>query len=121
MGVVFFAVVYYVVFRFAIVQVEHDDPRPRPDLGATDGLEAATSAAAGVWRPVQPPTGPSSSSPPSVERQPQNVDACITRLRIEVGDKALVDQAPAEGPRRRWVSSRSATTSRPSSAPRPTG
>ncbi|GAB3997659.1 PTS transporter subunit EIIC [Nocardioides marmoraquaticus] len=87
MGAIFF-VLYYVLFRFAIVRWNMRTPGREPD----DELATADDGAAA----------------PSADRRQQAadlvaafggrdnlvaVDACITRLRVEVADKAGVDKA----------------------------
>jgi N-acetylglucosamine PTS system EIICBA or EIICB component len=100
MGVVFF-VVYYLLFRFAIVRWNMRTPGREPEAefdaeeraNLTEGSDAATAVGAG-------------SSAVAVDSRAErliaafggrgnlvNVDACITRLRMEVADKNLVDQA----------------------------
>lgn len=99
MGVVFF-VLYYVLFRFAIVRWNMRTPGREPDE-EFDAEQAANS--------TDDPTGvgPSggTTAPAGQERTEQlieafggrenllDVDACITRLRIEVADKGNVNKA----------------------------
>lgn len=99
MGLVFF-VLYYVLFRYAIARWNMRTPGREPDE-EFDAEQAANLT-----------DGPSGSGPASggtavatTNRTEQliaafggrsnllNVDACITRLRIEVADKADVDKA----------------------------
>lgn len=92
MGVVFFFL-YYVIFRFAIVRWNLRSPGREPDD------EFAAEQAANLTD-----EGAASGDPGSHARAEQliaafggrqnllNVDACITRLRMEVADKALVDK-----------------------------
>jgi N-acetylglucosamine PTS system EIICBA or EIICB component len=103
MGVVFFAV-YYLLFRFAIVKWNLRTPGREPEAefdaeqraNLTEGGDAATAVAAGS----------AMAAPVAVDSKAEqliaafggrgnliNVDACITRLRMEVADKNLVDQA----------------------------
>ncbi|OBJ45562.1 PTS glucose transporter subunit IIBC [Mycolicibacterium mucogenicum] len=97
MGVVFF-VVYYVLFRFAITKWNLRTPGREPETefeaeeqaNLGEGADSTTAVAAGGA---------------AVESRPEQViaafggrgnlvavDACITRLRIEVADKSKVDQ-----------------------------
>ncbi len=92
MGVVFFFL-YYVIFRFAIVRWNLRSPGREPDD------EFAAEQAANLTD-----EGAASGDAGSHARAEQliaafggrqnllNVDACITRLRMEVADKALVDK-----------------------------
>ena len=92
MGLVFF-VVYYLIFRFAIAKWNLMTPGRDPqgdDAAASDGDDAADES------------GPSGASTERAERlisafggaeNLKAVDACITRLRIEVADKGKVDQS----------------------------
>ena len=96
MGVAFFAL-YYFMFRFAIVKWNMRTPGREPDAEfeaeQSANLTDDGGAAAG------------GSGSPALAKAEQliaafggrsnlvNVDACITRLRMEVGDKANVDQA----------------------------
>jgi PTS system N-acetylglucosamine-specific IIC component len=107
MGVVFF-VVYYLLFRFAITKWNLSTPGREPEAefeaeeqaNLGDGTESATSVAAGG-------TGAATmTAPAAVDSKAEqiiaafggrqnlvNVDACITRLRMEVADKSKVNQA----------------------------
>jgi N-acetylglucosamine PTS system EIICBA or EIICB component len=105
MGVVFF-VVYYVLFRFAITKWNMRTPGREPEAefeaeeraNVGEGAESATAVAAGG-------TATATIAAPADSRAEQvieafggrenlvNVDACITRLRMEVADKGKVDQA----------------------------
>lgn len=107
MGVVF-AVLYYLLFRFAITKWNMRTPGREPEdefeaeqranLGV--GADAATAVQGGGA--TQTLTGVSQSAPTKAEQLIEafggrenlvNVDACITRLRMEVADKSKVDQA----------------------------
>jgi len=92
MGVVFF-VIYYLLFRFAITRWNMRTPGREPEAE----FEAEETANLSV--------DPSAGAPVADSRAEQliaafggrqnlvNVDACITRLRMEVADKTKVDQA----------------------------
>jgi PTS system N-acetylglucosamine-specific IIC component len=97
MGVVFF-VVYYAMFRFAIVRWNMRTPGREPD----EEFEADQAANR------TDPTGGTAATSPSGARHGRaeqliaafggrenllNVDACITRLRVEVADKEHVSQS----------------------------
>ena len=103
MGVVFFAL-YYVMFRFAITRWNLRTPGREPaaefdaeqqaNLG--EGAESATAITTG--------TGARTAVVPDTRAEQLiaafggranlvNVDACITRLRMEVADKSKVDHA----------------------------
>ena len=105
MGVVFFAL-YYLLFRFAITKwnmrtpgrepEEEFEAEERANLG--EGTDAPTTVTTG--------TGIATATETAVESKAEqvisafggrdnlvNVDACITRLRMEVVDKGKVDQA----------------------------
>jgi PTS system N-acetylglucosamine-specific IIC component len=105
MGVVFFAL-YYLLFRFAITKwnmrtpgrepEEEFEAEERANLG--EGTDAPTTVTTG--------TGTATATETAVESKAEqvisafggrdnlvNVDACITRLRMEVVDKGKVDQA----------------------------
>lgn len=107
MGVVFF-VVYYLLFRFAITKWNLRTPGREPEAefeaeeqaNLGEGTESATSAAAGGSGAA------TMTAPVAVDSRAEqviaafggrenlvNVDACITRLRMEVADKSKVDQA----------------------------
>lgn len=105
MGLVF-AVLYYLLFRFAITKWNMRTPGREPEdefeaeqqanLGA--GAEAPTAVDAGA-------TATQTVAAPAATKAEQlieafggrdnlvNVDACITRLRMDVADKSKVDQA----------------------------
>jgi PTS system N-acetylglucosamine-specific IIC component len=106
MGVVFF-VVYYVLFRFAITRWNLRTPGREPEsefeaeeqANLGEGAESATAVSAGG-------TTATLTAPARTDSQAEqvisafggrdnlvNVDACITRLRVEVSDKDKVDQA----------------------------
>ncbi|TXH21070.1 MAG: PTS glucose transporter subunit IIBC [Mycobacterium sp.] len=97
MGVVFF-VVYYALFRFAITKWNLRTPGREPEIefeaeeqaNLGEGADSATAVAAG---------GAAAESRPEQviaafggRDNLVSVDACITRLRIEVADKSKVDQ-----------------------------
>ena len=96
MGLVFF-VVYYLMFRFAIVRWNMRTPGREPEsefeaeeqANLREGAESATAMAAG--------TAPDSTAEKLIAAfggRPNlvSVDACITRLRMEVADVAKVDK-----------------------------
>ncbi|SDZ97333.1 MULTISPECIES: PTS transporter subunit EIIC [unclassified Mycobacterium] len=97
MGIVFF-VVYYVLFRFAITKWNLRTPGREPETefeaeeqaNLGEGADSTTAVAAG---------GAAAESRPEQviaafggRDNLVAVDACITRLRIEVADKSKVDQ-----------------------------
>ena len=96
LGVAFFAL-YYFMFRFAIVKWTMRTPGREPDAefvaeqaaNLTDegGAAAGGVGSAAVAKAEQLIAAFGGRS------NLLNVDACITRLRMEVGDKAQVDQA----------------------------
>ncbi len=104
MGVVFF-VIYYLLFRFAITKFNMRTPGREPD----DEFEAEEQANLEAGTDVVPSTGATAvAAPTQTTAQTKaeqliaafggrdnlvNVDACITRLRMEVADKSKVDQA----------------------------
>ncbi|MGH3583136.1 MAG: glucose PTS transporter subunit EIIB, partial [Mycobacterium sp.] len=108
MGVVFF-VVYYVLFRFAITKWDLRTPgrEPETDFEAQEqanlgeGTDSATAVVVG-GAATATLTAPAATVTASRAEQViaafggrenlVNVDACITRLRIEVADKGKVDQ-----------------------------
>lgn len=110
MGVVFF-VVYYVLFRFAITKWDLRTPgrEPETDFEAQEqanlgeGTDSATAVVVG-GAATATLTAPAPAPAVTESRAEQviaafggrenlvNVDACITRLRIEVADKGKVDQ-----------------------------
>ncbi|TRW88085.1 PTS glucose transporter subunit IIBC [Mycolicibacterium sp. 018/SC-01/001] len=101
MGVVFF-VVYYLLFRFAIVKFDMRTPGREPEA-EFDAEEQANLEEGGEAAPS--PSGTTAVVAPATSKAEQliaafggrenlvNVDACITRLRMEVADKSKVDQA----------------------------
>jgi PTS system N-acetylglucosamine-specific IIC component len=103
MGLVFFAV-YYLLFRFAITRWNMRTPGREPEAefdaeeraNLGEGTDSATTVAAG---------GAVLTAPPVVDSRAEqliaafggrgnlrSVDACITRLRMEVADPSKVDQ-----------------------------
>ncbi len=109
MGAVFF-VVYYVLFRFAITKWNLRTPGREPEdefeaeeeanLGeGTDSATAVTAAGSGTATATM--TAPVAAGNKAEQvilafggrDNLVNVDACITRLRVEVNDKGQVDQA----------------------------
>jgi PTS system N-acetylglucosamine-specific IIC component len=107
MGAVFF-VVYYLLFRFAITKWNLRTPGREPEdefdaeeqANLGEGTEPATSVAAGGSGAA------TMTAPAAVDSRAErviaafggrenlvNVDACITRLRMEVADKGKVNQA----------------------------
>jgi len=110
MGVVFF-VVYYALFRFAITKWNLRTPGREPEsefeaeeaANLGEGAGAVTSGAAGgSGTATETLTAPATVMADSKAEQViaafggrenlVNVDACITRLRMEVADKSKVDQ-----------------------------
>jgi PTS system N-acetylglucosamine-specific IIC component len=108
MGLVFF-VVYYLLFRFAITRWNLRTPGREPEsefeaeeqANLSEGAESATAATAG-GAATATLTAPAMVETDSKAEQViaafggrenlVNVDACITRLRMEVSDKSKVDQ-----------------------------
>jgi PTS system N-acetylglucosamine-specific IIC component len=109
MGVVFFAV-YYLLFRFAITRWNLRTPGREPE----DEFEAEEEANLGEGADSATTVSPARSgaatatvvAPVAADSKAEqvisafggrdnlvNVDACITRLRVEVNDKDKVDQA----------------------------
>ncbi len=93
---VFFFFLYYFMFRFAIVRWNMRTPGRAPD----DEFEAEqaanlTDGTAGSGAPVGGAVARARQLIEAFggEANLEHVDACITRLRIEVSDKALVDKA----------------------------
>ncbi len=107
MGVVFFAL-YYFMFRFAITKWNMRTPGREPEgefeaeqqANLTDGSGGATAVTTGAT------TSAVATAPARADSRAEqliaafggrenlvNVDACITRLRMEVADKNKVDQA----------------------------
>lgn len=108
MGVVFF-VVYYVLFRFAITKWDLRTPGREPETefeaqeqaNLGEGTDSATAVVGGgaATRTLTAaaPTVTASRAEQVIaafggRENLVNVDACITRLRIEVADKGKVDQ-----------------------------
>jgi N-acetylglucosamine PTS system EIICBA or EIICB component len=110
MGVGFF-VVYYLLFRFAITKWNLRTPGREPEdefdaeeqANLGEGSDSATAVTAGGGAAVATAT---TTAPVATDSKPEqviaafggrdnlvNVDACITRLRVEVNDKGKVDQA----------------------------
>jgi PTS system N-acetylglucosamine-specific IIC component len=110
MGVVFF-VVYYLLFRFAITKWNLRTPGREPETEFEAEEEANLGEGAGAATAVQAGGGTATlTAPAAVDSKAEqviaafggrenlvNVDACITRLRMEVADKSKVDQARLKG------------------------
>jgi PTS system N-acetylglucosamine-specific IIC component len=103
MGLGFF-VVYYLLFRFAIVRWNLRTPgrEPESEFAAEEEANlgegndsAAAVAAGGTVTVTAPPTTRAEEVIVALGGRDNlvNVDACITRLRVDVTDKAKVDQA----------------------------
>jgi PTS system N-acetylglucosamine-specific IIC component len=111
MGVVFFAV-YYFMFRFAITRWNLRTPGREPEdefeaeeeanlgegAGSATAVTAGGSGAATATATVSAPVAADSKAEQVIaafggRENLVNVDACITRLRMEVADKDKVDQA----------------------------
>ena len=103
MGVVFFAV-YYFMFRFAITKWNMQTPGREPEAefeaeekaNLGEGADAATSVAESVTKPAAAATDSKAEQVIAAfggRENLVNVDACITRLRMDVADKSKVDQA----------------------------
>jgi len=108
MGVAFF-VVYYLLFRFAITKWNLSTPGREPEsefeaeeaANLGEGADAVTAVGAGESGATV--TAPAAVAADSKAEQVVaafggrenlvNVDACITRLRVEVADTGKVDQA----------------------------
>jgi PTS system N-acetylglucosamine-specific IIC component len=105
MGVVFFFV-YYLLFRFAITkwnmrtpgrEVESDfEEEEKANL--SEGANAATAVPAGATAVATAPARADSKAEQLIaafggRANLVNVDACITRLRMDVADPTKVDQA----------------------------
>ena len=104
MGVVFF-VVYYLLFRFAITKWNMRTPGREPEVEfeaeagqPQRGAESATAVTAG-GAAVATATAPAAVDSKAEQliaafggRRTCTVDACITRLRMEVADPAKVDR-----------------------------
>jgi N-acetylglucosamine PTS system EIICBA or EIICB component len=106
MGLVFFAV-YYLLFRFAITKWNMRTPGREPEsefeaeerANLSEGGESATAVATGssVDAPAIAPAAGDSKAEQLIAAfggrdNLRTVDACITRLRMEVVDTAKVDQ-----------------------------
>ena len=105
MGLVFFAV-YYLLFRFAITRWNMRTPGREPEgefeaeesANLSEGADAATAipAAAGAVATAARPVAESKAEQLIAafggRENLVNVDACITRLRMDVADKSKVDQ-----------------------------
>jgi PTS system N-acetylglucosamine-specific IIC component len=113
--VVFF-VVYYALFRFAITKWNMRTPGREPDsefdaeehANLGDGADSPTTVTAGPpGTAVDTLTAPAPSATDSTAERLiaafggranlVNVDACITRLRMEVTDPTKVNQAQLKG------------------------
>jgi PTS system N-acetylglucosamine-specific IIC component len=106
MGVVFF-VVYYVLFRFAITKWNLRTPGREPEsefeaeeqANLGEGTHSATAvSASGATATLTAPARADSKAEQIIaafggRENLVNVDACITRLRVEVSEKDKVDQA----------------------------
>jgi PTS system N-acetylglucosamine-specific IIC component len=109
MGVGFF-VVYYVLFRFAITKWNLRTPGREPEdefdaeeqANLGEGSDSATAVTAGgsgaATATMAAPVATDSKAENVIAAfggrdNLVNVDACITRLRVEVNDKDKVDQA----------------------------
>jgi PTS system N-acetylglucosamine-specific IIC component len=107
MGIVFFAV-YYLLFRFAITRWNLRTPGREPE--SEFEAEEAANLGEGAVSATAVTTGGSGTAtmtaPAAVDSKAEqliaafggrenlvNVDACITRLRMEVADPSKVDQA----------------------------
>jgi PTS system N-acetylglucosamine-specific IIC component len=104
---VFFFVVYYVLFRFAITKWNLRTPGREPEAefeaeeqaNLGEGAESATAVSAtGATATLTAPARADSKAEQVIaafggRENLVNVDACITRLRVEVSDKDKVDQA----------------------------
>ncbi|HTY29132.1 MAG TPA: PTS transporter subunit EIIC [Mycobacterium sp.] len=105
MGLVFFAV-YYLMFRFAITKWNMRTPGREPETefeaeekaNLSEGSISATAVAAGGGAVKTAPTALDSKAEQLIaafggRENLRSVDACITRLRMEVADTTKVDQA----------------------------
>lgn len=98
-----FAVVYYFMFRFGIRILDAKIPGREDDIGdagaeildPTDEVHADRAASGGTATAVAAPasTGVRLVQAFGGSANIKNLDACITRLRIEVNDKSTVDKA----------------------------
>jgi PTS system N-acetylglucosamine-specific IIC component len=104
MGVVFFAV-YYLLFRFAITKWNMRTPGREPE-GEFEAEERANLSEGSGSATSITSAGSAESATTAVDSKAEqliaafggrsnlvNVDACITRLRMEVADPGKVDQA----------------------------
>ena len=113
MGVVFFCV-YYVLFRFAITKWNLRTPGREPETefeaeeqanlgrGAVSATAVAAGGTATATKTASTPAATDSKAEQVIaafggRENLVNVDACITRLRMEVADKSKVDQARLKG------------------------
>ena len=106
MGIVFFAV-YYFLFRFAITKWNMSTPGREPEdefeaeekANLTDGGDTVDSAAPVADTVPEPAPAAADSKAEQLiaafggRENLVNVDACITRLRMDVADTSKVDQA----------------------------
>jgi PTS system N-acetylglucosamine-specific IIC component len=97
MGVVFF-VVYYLLFRFAITRWNMRTPGREPEAEFEAEEEANIGAGNDAVTSVTASVRADSKTEQVIaafggRENLVNVDACITRLRMEVADKSKVDQA----------------------------
>ena len=102
MGLVFFAV-YYLLFRFAITKWNMRTPGREPEgefeaeekANVSEGTESATAVAAGAAVATAPAAVDTKAEQLIAafggRENLRTVDACITRLRMEVADPAKVD------------------------------
>ncbi|MGV0741800.1 PTS transporter subunit EIIC [Mycolicibacterium sp. XJ870] len=104
MGVAF-SVVYYVLFRFAITRWNMRTPGREPEsefeadeaANLGEGGDSATAVATGGTATLAAPARADTQAEHIIaafggRENLVNVDACITRLRMEVADKDKVDQ-----------------------------
>ena len=103
MGIVFFAV-YYFLFRFAITKWNMRTPGREPEsefeaeeeANLGEGATSSTSVGAAAQTPAAAATDSKAEQLIAAfggRENLVNVDACITRLRMDVADKSKVDQA----------------------------
>jgi N-acetylglucosamine PTS system EIICBA or EIICB component len=107
MGVVFFAV-YYLLFRFAITRWNLRTPgrEPEDEFEAEEAANLGEGAGSATAMTVGGSGTATVTAPVAVDSKAEqviaafggrenlvNVDACITRLRMEVADRSKVDQA----------------------------
>ena len=104
MGLVFF-VLYYVLFRFVIIK--WNMRTPGREIESEFDEEETANLSAGANAPTAIPTGAAvATAPARADTKAEqliaafggrenlvNVDACITRLRMDVADTSKVDQA----------------------------